>query len=392
MNELVPSQKDTDLLVAFYLSHLEELHRIVHIPTFRKAYAEYWRLGILRDPAMTATILSMISISVGAVAGICEFEVLQNTYRGMPAPWIFECDEWLRQQSSKHNMLVRYQVSCLVYLAKRMNLIRKKRFWIETGSLMQNAIMDGLHLEPSPTSEGLYVRVMKQRIWATIREMELQNCFEYGLPTLLHNIECDVAAPTNVDDGDFDESSKTLPASKPSSAYTCMSYQHHSARSWALRLDLSRFLFSPGFSKTEVNYKDVLRYTHELTQELHSIPPWDKIEIDGRNGSKCPILAFVFLKLQLIECLLAIHRPYIQKSDNKYWLSENICYQMSRDILHFNSKLADQGIQSLSFLREDLLLASLHLTRLSMLQPRGLYNFLTFPKCRRLASSHHSAV
>lgn len=343
---------------------------------FRRTYTEYWKLGKPQNSAMTAIVLSMLSISIGAVGGNHDFEIVHNTYRGMPVQWISACDDWLRQQSSELNKLARYQVSCLLYLAKRMNLIRKKRYLMETGTLMQNAIMDGLHRELSPTVESPYRREMKRRIWASIREMELQNYFEYGLPTLLHNIESDVAAPANLNDEDFDESSTILPASRPLSEYTCSSYQHHSSRSWALRLGLSRWLFSTGLSKKDLSYEDVLRYTHELTQELHSLPPRRKTGMDG-SASKSSVLALAFLQFQLIECILAIHRPYMRGSDSKYWLSENICYQMSREILLLNKKLAEQGVHNLAFVREDLLLASLNLTRISILQPRG--ECLVFP-------------
>ena len=138
-------------------------------------------------------------------------------------------------------------------------MIRKKRFWKETGSLIQNAIIDGLHCDPSPTVDSLYMREMKRRIWAILRELDLQNAFEYGLPNLLHNIDSNVAAPANLDDEDFDEASRVLPMSKPLSQYTCTSYQSHSSRSWTLRLEISRRLFSTGSSKA-LSYEDVLRY------------------------------------------------------------------------------------------------------------------------------------
>lgn len=291
----------------------------------------------------------------------------------MPVQWVSACDEWLRQQSSKQRKLVHYQVSCLVYLAKRMNTIRKKRFWKETGSLIQNATIDGLNCAPSPAVDSPYMREMKGRIWAVLRELDLQNAFEYGLPTLLHNVHSNVAAPANLNDEDFDEASKVLPISKPPSQYTCTSYQFHSSRSWTLRLEISRRLFSTESSKA-LSYEDVLRYTHEITQAIHSLPPWDTDEVKGENRSKLLILTYAFLSFQLKECILAIHRPYLQKDSSKFWLSENVCHHMSRDILLLNSKLAGLGIQSLTLLREDLLLASLNLTRITLLQPKGQFS------------------
>ena len=370
LEALLPPKDHTDALISFYLNHLEPLHRVVHIPTFKREYANFWVPGRSRYPAMTALVLSMISISPCASISCGDSTSIPSTYRTMPVQWISECDEWLRQQGSKHRKLVHYQVSCLVYLAKRVHMIRKKWFWKETGSLIQDAIIDGLHCDPSPTVDSAYVREMKRRIWAVLRELDLQNAFAYGLPTLLHNLDSDVAAPANLDDEDFDEASEERPMSKPPSEYTYTSYQFHSSRSWTLRLEISRRLFRTGSSKA-LSYEDVLRYTHDITQAIHSLPPWDIEEVKGEDGPKLLILTYAFLHFQLKECILAIHRPYLHRDNSSFWLSENVCYHMSRDILLLNSRLAGSGVQSLTLLREDLLLASLNLTRIIMLQPKG---------------------
>lgn len=368
LEDLLPPKADTDALVFFYLDHLEHLHRILHVPTFRREYAHFWVPERARYPAMTALVLAMISISTCASWSSSDLTSFAHANQTMPPNWISACDEWLRQQSSKARRLVYYQVSCLVYLAKRMNAIKKKTFWIETGALVRNAILDGLHRDT--TSDPAYVREMKRRIWSVLRELELQNVFEYQLPTLLHNVDSNVAPPANLDDEDFDETCKDLPMPKPMSQYTCTSYQSLSTRSWSLRLEISRRLFSTGIPEA-LGYEDVLRYTHEITRSIDSIPCWIEDEAGGENRVRLTNLASAILRFQLQECILAIHRPYIRRDKRRFWLSETTCYHTSRDILLMNSKLGALGIQSLTLLREDLLLASLSLTRMMMLQPKG---------------------
>lgn len=364
LHHLLPSRDVTDALVSFYLNHIEQIHRIVHIPTFRREYEKFWVSGQIPSHTTAALVLAMISISNCAYVNSDNSISIPSRYRAMPVQWISACSEWLSQQSTKHRQLVHYQISCLLYLAKRANLIRKKWFWKDTGSLIQNAIMDGLHREPSAEVGTPYMREMQRRIWVTMRELDLQNSFEYGLPTLLHNIEVNIAAPANIDDECFDEVSEVLVTSKSLSQYTCTSYQYHSSRSWLLRLEISRRLYSTGVSEA-LSYEDVLRYTHELIQAIHS--PINKS--DNEIGSK--LLMFAYLQFQLQECILAIHRPYLQREDSKFWLSENVCYHMSQDMLMMNTKLAALGFQSLTLFQENTLLASLSLTRLTLLQPKG---------------------
>ncbi len=104
------------------------------------------------------------------------------------------------------------------------------------------------------------------------------------------------------------------------------------------------------------------------------------------------ILTYAILQFQLKECILAIHRPYLQRDNNKFWLSENVSYHISRDILLLNSKLAGSGFQTLTLLREDLLLASLNLTRITMLQPKGWFSLASSSKAGVSRRPPHKGV
>lgn len=369
LESLLPPKDDTGALVYFYLDHVEQLHRVVHIPTFRRKYADFWIPQRPRHPAMTAIILAMISISIYAFTESGDVISIPTKYQAMPAQWISACEEWLKQQSPKHRKLAYYQISCLVYLAKRVNMIGKKRWWKDTSSLVQDAILDGLHRDPSSKNDTTCWREMKRRIWNVVRELDLQNSFESGLPTLLHNIDSDVAPPANLDDEGFSEATEELPTSNPLSEYTSTSYQVHSSRSWSLRLEISQRLYSTRLSGA-LSYDEVMRYTHETTQAIEAIPSWDTGEENEQEFKLSP-LARAYLIFQLKECILALHRPYLQKKEGRFWLSETVCYHTSRDILLLNIKLAQLGLQSLTVLRTDLMLASLSLVRLAILQTKG---------------------
>lgn len=370
LEDLLPPKDDTDTMVSFYLNHIEQLHRIIHIPTFRKEYYFLWEPERPRHPGMVALVLAIMSVSTPISSSPSATQ-----FRGMPPKWISACDAWLTQQTMKGRKLIYYQVACLVYLAKRTNTIRKKKFWIETGSLIQNAILDRMHCDPDPSSASYnpYVGEIKKRIWAVLRELDLQNSFEYELPTLLHNIESNIPAPENINDEELSPTSEVIPTHNSPSRKTDSSYQALSSCSWTLRLEISKRLFSTGFAKA-LPYDDVLRYTHTLTEALDSLPSWS--EEDGTDGIDPvnSLLVSALLKFQLKECILAIHRPYLQGASSRFTLSEIISYHTSRDILLMNRKLASFGVQGISSLREDLLVAALSLTRLTLLQPRGSTN------------------
>lgn len=361
LQDLIPPKEETDILVSFYLERVETLHRILDIHSLKREYALYWSPHRPQHPGMTTLILAMISISTPIST-----DASASKYRSMPPTWIAACDSWLAQHATKGRKLVYYQVACLIYLAKRINMIRKKRFWIETGSLVQNAILDGLHLEePYSSSCSPYVKENKSRIWAVVRELDLQNSFEYELPTLLHNLECRIPAPANVDDEELENST---PKCKTSDNMTDTSYQALSSRSWELRLEISKRLFSTGTTKA-LPYDEVLQYTHRLTQALDSLPLWCKKSSIDSSGAAESLLVSAFLQFQLKECILAIHRPYLQGDDSHSSLSGMICHHAAREVLLMNRELSKHAIQGLLFFREDLLVAAMTLTRLTLNQP-----------------------
>lgn len=354
---LLPSQDDTDILVKFYLDHCEQLHRVIHVPTFAREYAKFWVPNERRSPATTALVLSMITISASMSS-------LEANRRNDSARWLMACEDWSKRQSPKRHRLIHYQIACLVYLAKRMNMIHKKRFWSESALLVQRAMIDGLHDDTLLSrDDSTFATEMRRRIWFTIRELDLQNSYEHGLPTLLHNIDSPVPPPSNMDDEAFDEALAELPGAEPFDHYTGTSYQALSAQSWAIRVDISRRLYSPALSQS-LTYDEVLHYTHELTQHIAKLPSWGFCSQKGLHK-----VTNAFLQFQLMECILAIHRPYLNCDNSKHPLSEDVCHRVSRDVLLLNLELKDLGLQSLVQVREDLLLASLSLARVTMLQP-----------------------
>jgi hypothetical protein len=252
-------------------------------------------------------------------------------------------------------------------------MIHKKRFWSESALLVQRAMIDGLHDDTLLSrDDSTFATEMRRRIWFTIRELDLQNSYEHGLPTLLHNIDSPVSPPSNMDDEAFDEALAELPGAEPFEHYTGTSYQALSAQSWAIRVDISRRLYSPALSQS-LTYDEVLHYTHELTQHIAKLPSWGSCSQKGLHK-----VTNAFLQFQLMECILAIHRPYLNCDNSKHPISEDVCHRVSRDILLLNLELKDLGLQSLVQVREDLLLASLSLARVTMLQPLRKSSALSF--------------
>ncbi|KAM4060086.1 fungal specific transcription factor [Hirsutella rhossiliensis] len=382
---LLPTREETDALVCVYLDQFEQIHRIVHMPTFRSEYADFWKAGgSRRHAAFTALVLSMMAVaSCVHTHSSLKFIGMMSNARHWAERWIGACDDWLARQSQKHRKLIHFQVACLLYLGKRVNTIKKKRFWTGAGALIQDGIAVGLHREPSHMAGNIsvYNQEMRRRIWTTVQEFDMQASFDHGLPTLLSQLHYDSNPPRNLDDDDFDEQTTVLPPSKPQAEYTFSSFQNLARHSLRLRLELSRLLTGP---LSEIDYDQVIRYTNDLTHEIDALPSWD-LDTDKAKSKKNPLIAYTLLHVQLRQYIIPLHQPYLKlrKQNSKYQYSEIIYYNAARDIVLLHDKLYEQGIRALNFLREDALTTAINLCSVTMLQPRGSTNMI-------MINSHHT--
>ncbi|RYP54260.1 hypothetical protein DL768_000834 [Monosporascus sp. mg162] len=373
LEALLPSKEETDALVTVYLEQFEQIHRILHIPTFKKEYAAFWDSPHTRNAAFTALILAIIAVSSCLdIQASNKFVGIKSSSYQTAEKWVKVCDEWYVKQSHKHRRLIHYQIVCLSFLAKTVNIIKKKRFWTEAGALVREGVALGLHQDPDHMAAKIHPhwREMRRRIWATIVEFDVQASFEQGVPTLLSQIHNDADAPRNIDDDDFDEDSLELPEPRPPSEYTFSSYQSLSRQSLPLRLELNRILTGP---LAPPNWDQVIRYSELISQEIDALPDWDLDSDKGSQNPHKPIMVHTLLHIQLRQYLFPLLLPFLKlrKYNSKYQLAELLFYNAARDIVLMHDRLFQKGIRVLYFLREDTRSLAYNLCNVSLHQPRS---------------------
>ncbi|KAI1262283.1 hypothetical protein F5Y18DRAFT_397872 [Xylariaceae sp. FL1019] len=373
LETLLPSKAETDTLIGVYLDQFEQLYRILHVPTFKKEYETFWDPAQTRTASFTTLVLSMISVSCCLdMQSSNRFVGVKSSAFQLVENWVLACDTWLNKQSYKHRRLIHYQIMCLLYLAKRVNVIKKKRFWTEAGDLVRIAMTVGLHQDPDTMSPDIspYNKEMRRRIWSTMVEFDIQASFDIGAPTLLSQIHNDTDAPRNIDDDTFDMESLELPMSRPRTEYTDSSYAHFSRQSLPLRLELNKILTGPPI---DLEWDQILQYSDMITKEIDALPAWDTDVDQGAGDHHRPQLAQTLLHLQLRQYQIPLHQPFVKlrKSHSRYQTAELIYYTASRDIVLMHDHLCKQGIRALYFLREDSINATVNLCNVALHQPRG---------------------
>ncbi|KAK7948610.1 uncharacterized protein PG986_009496 [Apiospora aurea] len=370
LEALLPPKTEVDLLVNKYLDHFEQLHRILHIPSFRREYNSFWDPTTPRYAAFTALVLAILSISNSLDEHAAKFVGVKSSSYQTAERWIKACDVWLDKQSQKHRKLIHYQIICLLHVARRINVIKKKRQWASSAALVANGISVGLHRDPDSVSTKItpFYSEMRRRLWATMMEFDIQSSFEQGLPTMLSQLDIQARAPRNIEDDAFDEDSESLPASRPADRYTFASYQHISRQSLQLRLELSQVLSGP---TPHWDWDQATKYRDLVLQEIDSLPPLDQLTKDADAVSQ-PILGYTLLHLQLRQYLIPLHQPFLKlrQFNSKYQVAEYFYYNAARDLVLMHDRLFQQGMRALYFLRDDASNAAMNLAHVSLLQPK----------------------
>ena len=88
--------------------------------------------------------------------------------------------------------------------------------WVLFGVIMRQALRMGYHRDPSRLQNvTVFEGEMRRRCWTIMRQLDLLNSYQMGLPSSTQSLNSDTALPRNLEDSDFDENSTVLPAARP---------------------------------------------------------------------------------------------------------------------------------------------------------------------------------
>lgn len=97
--------------------------------------------------------------------------------------------------------------------------------WMLFGLVVRQALRMGYHRDPDHLpNTTVFEGEMRRRCWAVLRQLDLLNSYQMGLPSSTQSLNSDTALPRNLQDSDFDETSTALPVARPETEATPMLY------------------------------------------------------------------------------------------------------------------------------------------------------------------------
>lgn len=355
---VLPVRRIVDTQSALYFRTWETSYRILHEPSFWEEYYAFWgNASMDKDRASFAVTLLLIIAITKCVDAKDDVFVGDTTADRQAAHDLIDiCENWINLQPRKRVTLSFFQLHCLSLLAKRVNCVRLKQDWLNSGDLLRLALTSGMHRDPILLGNGtisVFDQQMKKRLWITVMELELQSSIESGLQSGLTALYFDTPAPANLADDAFSMNTEQLPPEEPFGHFTSASYLIASLKSLPLRIHLAQLLNTPS---SDLQYADVLHFDAQIRAAISALPQWD----DQRSA-----IPSALLLLQLRQYLLVLHKPYarLASRNSRFVYSFTTCMDVCSSTITIHNDLLSKGILSLNNSRNDVIRVGLTLSQ-----------------------------
>lgn len=231
----------------------------------------------------------------------------------------------------------------LIYLEGQFALSNYDQIncYISVGAAVRLSLRMGLHRDATKVAGNISVfqAEIRRRLWHFLIQVDLLSSFHVGLPGMVLAIESDTEYPRNLRDEDFHESSTELPAGRPESEMTSMSYIICKGRLCGVFGEIAvqaNRLSLP-------TYDEVLQLDDALNQAFAKVPAFFQVvplELAITDSVELIIQRFSIAVLYYkSRCVL--HRKYLlkEKDDHMFSFSKEASLDASMQLLRYQSSI-----------------------------------------------------
>ncbi|KAH6611374.1 hypothetical protein Trco_001394 [Trichoderma cornu-damae] len=297
----LPEKPICDKLIDCYLKTTESTSRILHLPSFKRAYEELWEPGAYPDIAFIVHLKLVLAIGAGSYDD--RFSLRPSAIR-----WVYEAQTWISEPEFKARLGIQFiQTHILLLLARESVGVAGDSVWVSAGDLVRRAMQMGLHRDPHHLPKrSLFATEMHRRLWNTILEVLLKMSLTSGSPPLIRLDDFDTEPPGNFDDEQLMSESSVR---KHESEYTGMSIAIALRKAFPARLAVTKFLndlASCGTYERTLELDAELRSAYKtLCRTLRGFKPLPG-ETSGPSALDLRIVDFIMQRHTS-----ALHTPYL---------------------------------------------------------------------------------
>lgn len=336
----IPSRYMSDILIGRYFNTFDPATHILHGPTFQRHYNQHWA-----DPskssivwvAMLFAMMRLAMLSYGREGdeppefrGKCQD--LAANFRTQMAHCLITAD-----YTKPHNYIIETLIFHL-HAEYTSNRDAEASVWVLVGMIARLAMRMGYHRDAKLFPNlSPFQGEMRRRVWTFVRSADLLFSFQVALPSMIRIGDSDTELPRNIYDDEFDEDSTSLPAPRPASEATPISYMIAKGR---LSFGFGRVLEEIN-GVTRKGYDEILKIDRGLRDIYESIP--DHLKLRPMAEQTLAPISLIMARFSLAtvyhksQCVL--HRRYMRlaRNGNRYTASRKQCLDSAMQLLSFQA-------------------------------------------------------
>lgn len=325
MMKALPSSFLFGSLQARYIQNWETIWRVLHIGTFMKdcdTVSKIIEAGTFTlPPILNDWVIPQILAVISTASRLNDSNERGSTTERISDDQISKnirmIKAWLGGLHGKELVnLPTLQTRTLLLLTLQSNLAPPSELYLESGNLVRNAMIMGLHQDPEPWEFSLFDKEARRKLWITIVELDLQFSLAAGLPPSVSTTTFQTRELLNIDDQDMTPEMRHYPHSKPLTTYTDALPQLALSASLSLRLQITSLL--GGYLDLNTSAPQLLHLATALEKSLLSLPsPFRTSTTKDKRLHR--LFTSISLELSLRRPLLSLYRSIAMSSiSDKY--------------------------------------------------------------------------
>ena len=204
--------------------------------------------------------------------------------------------------------------------------------YLVLATIVRVAMRMGYHRDPAHYPNiSIFTGEMRRRVWTMLAQLDVLVSLQIGLPRLINERDSDTKPPRNITEEEMDPAMTALPASRPDSGGTPLSYM-------IMRMRLMSVLGQIHAHVTSIqplSYDTVIQLHEMLNAQYDTLPSSMRIQkYPSVTDSAAVVMRRLSLDLLFQKSRCVLHRRYMNPQNQLSW---ETCIDAALKIIHHQS-------------------------------------------------------
>lgn len=312
----LPPRQEVDRIISAYFRAEAIAAPFIHGPQFQRLYKEFWQDQTGSSSLWISILFSILHISSHTLRHIKD-QAMSNQFSVAAAHCLTSGQYFRPKRFAVEALTIFVQAQCLT----------SKELPADIGALIgltvRVATSMGYHREIEGSRVSPFEREMRRRTWSFCMQLDVMIAFHLGLPTNVQFPTWNTLAPTILPDSAFDETSVSIPPSRPESEpnHRLFYLAKHRFMTFLERILRHTLSAQPSIGEVDSLDTEVRAVFEDLPEYMKPRPAADSVVDSASLMVTRLCISFIYCK-----CLCVLHRPYVTRGRPKSIL---ICHDVS---------------------------------------------------------------